>query len=27
VAELQDYIEPRIIVEKTRLGSRIRVQP
>ena len=27
VAELRDYIEPRIAVEKTMRGSRVRVQP
>ncbi len=27
VAELRDYIEPRIVVEKTLRGSRVRVQP
>ena len=26
VAELKDYIEPRIVVEKTARGSRVRVQ-
>ena len=27
VAELRDYIEPRIVVEKTARGSRVHVQP